>query len=70
LILYELVVGKSPFSKSLKQQAVITLLIMDDARLAIPGFVLPEVEKLIRDCWATTLTIDRHSANSFGSWRE
>jgi hypothetical protein len=53
LILYELVAGKPPFSKSLKQQAVIKLLIMDDARPAIPGFVLPEVEKLIRDCWAT-----------------
>jgi serine/threonine protein kinase len=53
LILYELVVGKPPFSKSLKQQAVIKLLNMDDARPAISGFVLPEVEKLIRDCWAT-----------------
>jgi serine/threonine protein kinase len=53
LILYELVVGKSPFSKSLKQQAVTKLLIMDDARPDIPDFVLPEVAKLIRDCWAT-----------------
>jgi hypothetical protein len=47
------VVGKPQFSKSLKQQVVIKLLIMDDARPAISGFVIPEVEKAIRDCWAT-----------------
>jgi serine/threonine protein kinase len=53
LILYELVVGKPPFSKSLKQSAVAKLLIVEDARPNIPDFVLPEVAKLIRDCWAT-----------------
>jgi serine/threonine protein kinase len=53
LILYELVVGKPPFPKNLKQQAVAKLLIDEDARPDIPDFVLPEVAKLIRDCWAT-----------------
>jgi hypothetical protein len=53
LILYELVVGKPPFSKSLKQQSVTKWLIVEDARPDIPDFVLPEVGKLIRDCWAT-----------------
>jgi serine/threonine protein kinase len=53
LILYELVVGKPPFLKSLKQQAVTKLLIMEDARPDIPDFVVPEVAKLMRDCWAT-----------------
>jgi hypothetical protein len=62
LILDELMVGKPPFSKSLKQQAVIKLLTMDAARPAISGFVLPEVEKLIRDCWATD-SDDRPSFN-------
>jgi hypothetical protein len=46
-------VGKPPFLKSLKQSAVAKLLIVDDARPDIPDFVLPEVTKLIRDCWAT-----------------
>jgi serine/threonine protein kinase len=53
LILYELVVGKPPFPKSLKQQVAAKLLIVDDARPDIPDFVLPEVAKLICDCWAT-----------------
>jgi serine/threonine protein kinase len=53
LILYELVVGKPPFLKSLKQQSVTKLLILDNARPDIPDFVLPEVGKLICDCWAT-----------------
>jgi hypothetical protein len=47
------VVGKPPFSKSLKQQAVAKLLVLDDARPDIPDFVLPEVGKPIRDYWAT-----------------
>jgi hypothetical protein len=62
LILYELVVGKSPFSKNLKQPAVTKLLILEDARPDIPDFVLPEVGKLIRDCWATNPD-DRPSFN-------
>jgi serine/threonine protein kinase len=62
LILYELVVGEPPLPKSLKQQAVAKLLIMDEARPNIPDFVLPEVRKLIRDCWATD-TDDRPSFN-------
>jgi serine/threonine protein kinase len=53
LILYELVVGKPPFSKSLKQPAVAKLLIVEDTRPDIPDFVLPEVAKLICDCWVT-----------------
>jgi hypothetical protein len=53
LILYELVVGKPAFSKNLKQRAVAKLLILDDSRPDIPDFVLPEVAKLICDCWAT-----------------
>jgi serine/threonine protein kinase len=53
LILYELVVGKPPFSKGLKQQSLTKLLTLDNARPDIPDFVLPEVGKLIRDCWAT-----------------
>jgi hypothetical protein len=50
LILYELVVGKPLFLKSLKHPAIAKLLIMEDARSDIPDFVLPEVGKLIRDC--------------------
>jgi serine/threonine protein kinase len=53
LILYELVVGKPAFSKNLKQQAVAKLLIVENVRPDIPNCVLPEVAKLIRDCWAT-----------------
>jgi serine/threonine protein kinase len=48
LILYEFVISKPPFSKSLKQQSVTKLLIVEDARPDIPDFVLPEVGKLIR----------------------
>jgi serine/threonine protein kinase len=53
LILDELMVGRPPFSKSLKQQAVARLLIMEDAHPDGPTFVLREVGKLIRECWAT-----------------
>jgi serine/threonine protein kinase len=52
-VLSELVGGKSPFPKSLKQQAIAKWLIMDEARPDIPDFVRPEVGKLIRDCWAS-----------------
>jgi serine/threonine protein kinase len=53
LILYELVVGKPPFPQNLKQSAVAKLLILEDTLPDIPDFVLTEVTKLIRDCWAT-----------------
>jgi serine/threonine protein kinase len=43
LILYELMVRKLPFSKSLKQSAVAKLLVLDDTQPGIPDFVLLEV---------------------------
>jgi serine/threonine protein kinase len=51
LILYELVAHQPAFSKKLKHLAVAKLLVVDNARPAIPTFVLPAVQRLIRKCW-------------------
>jgi hypothetical protein len=69
LIPYELVVRKASFSKSLKRHAVAKRLIVEDARPDTPNFVLPEVGKLIRDCWETDPD-DRPSFNQILRWLE
>jgi hypothetical protein len=48
LIQYELITCEPAFPKKLKQWAITKRLIVNDKRPAIPAFVLPPVQKLIR----------------------
>jgi hypothetical protein len=52
LILYELIVGKPAFSKSLEDAAIARRVGVENERPDIPDWVLPDVQKLIMDCWA------------------
>jgi hypothetical protein len=52
MIFYELMVGKPAFPRTLLPHAVAKSLTVRDKRPSIPDFVLPEVRKLISDCWA------------------
>jgi serine/threonine protein kinase len=51
LILYELVAREPAFPKHLNRLTIAKLLIIDDKRPTIPAFVLPDVKKLICECW-------------------
>jgi serine/threonine protein kinase len=51
LIPYELMVRKPAFPKNLTQFAAAKRLVVDNERPIIPDFVLPAVQRLIRQCW-------------------
>jgi serine/threonine protein kinase len=52
LILYEILAKKSGFSKDLTAPQVMKKVVIDKMRPEIPDFVLPNVRRLIIDCWA------------------
>jgi serine/threonine protein kinase len=52
MILYELVVGQSPFPKELEPTQIICAVAVKHEMPVIPEFVRPSVRKLITDCWA------------------
>jgi serine/threonine protein kinase len=52
LILYELVVGKPAFSKSITPEEIAGAVVLRDWRPDIPNSVFPETAELIRDCCA------------------
>jgi serine/threonine protein kinase len=52
LILYELLTKKSGFSKDLTAPQVMKKVVIGKIRPEIPDFVLPNVRRLIIDCWA------------------
>jgi serine/threonine protein kinase len=52
LILYEILAKKSGFSKDLTAPQVMKKVVIDKTRPEIPDFVLPNVRRLIIDCWA------------------
>jgi serine/threonine protein kinase len=52
LILYELIVGKPVFSRSMESQEITGSLVLRNYRPEIPNWVFPETAELIRDCWA------------------
>jgi serine/threonine protein kinase len=52
LILYELIVGKEAFPKEWPELRVMKELVIEEFRPDIPASVLPDVRKLISDCWA------------------
>jgi serine/threonine protein kinase len=52
LILFELIVGHPAFPKHLRRTAIAKLVIVDEFRPEIPEWVLPEVKKLMTDCWS------------------
>jgi serine/threonine protein kinase len=52
LILYEILVNKSGFSKNLTGYNVMKTIVRDKNRSEIPNFVLLDMRRLIVDCWA------------------
>jgi serine/threonine protein kinase len=52
LILYELIVGKPVFPRSMTSQEITGALVLRKYRPDIPKSVRPETAELIRDCWA------------------
>jgi serine/threonine protein kinase len=51
-ILYDILAKKSGFSKDLTASQVMKKLVIDNERPVIPDFLLPDVRRLIVDCWA------------------
>jgi serine/threonine protein kinase len=52
LILYEILAKKSGFSRNLTPYKMMKKVVIDKERPEIPDFVLPDVRRLIVDCWA------------------
>jgi hypothetical protein len=53
VILFELVTGQPAFQKSLTRYQITHKVVIDKERPEIPDFIVPAVQKLITDCWAT-----------------
>jgi hypothetical protein len=51
LILYEIIVGKPVFPRSMEFGEIVGALVLRYYRPDIPDWVLPETGNLIRDCW-------------------